>query len=92
LCKKSDSTVQARKILHPLWEESDLRGRCWGLRRSRNSFAGTNIIFALGEELVSVSMNSSGQLVVHQFKLVKETTLGTSVKNLLQANGLSLAE
>jgi len=90
--KQIDNTVKARKALRHLWKKSDLRGRCWGLRRNKSPFAGTNTTIALGDELISISMNPEKQLVIHQFKRVKETRLGTSVKNLLRAKGLPIVE
>lgn len=89
---EDDNTVKARKVLDALWQSSDSRGRCWGLRKNGNQFAGTNITIALGDELISISMNSKKELVIHQFQRVAETNLGNRVKQLLQNNGLPIVD
>ncbi len=54
--KKVCPTVNARKALNPIWKTACLKGRCWGPKGKKpSSFAGTNITFAVGSELVSIS-------------------------------------
>lgn len=84
---QKDPTVIARKLVDELWQKSDLRGRCWGLAKPRNRYRATNITIAIGPELVSISLGKNGQLRVHQFRRVKETTLGHRVKKSLQQGG-----
>ena len=74
-----DPTVLARKVLDELWREADLRGRCWGLRKFANYFAGTNITIAVGSELVSVSRKGD-ELVIHEFVRSPDTALGRKVR------------
>lgn len=88
-----EHTTGARRVLDVLWNEADACGRTWGRKKRdrRNPFFGTNILFAVADELVSVSWRRSrhgGKLVVHQFARVKTTVLGRKVKKTLRAAGL----
>lgn len=88
---KHDPTVEARKVLDSLWREIPLRGRPWGLKKSgTNCYGGTNILLATDKELVSISMNSKGNLRIHEFKRSKNTSLGRQIKKRLRQNNLPL--
>lgn len=84
-----DITVKARKVLDDLWKNSDLRGRCWGVKTKRpdNPYAGTNITMGYGQEIVSVC-EIDGKLVVHEFARASGTELGKRVWELLKENHL----
>jgi hypothetical protein len=85
-------TVLARKALDGLWKIADLRGRTWGLKRNKtgNPFAGTNILIAISDELVSVSCPDGNELVVNEFVRTKNTKLGRMVKRKLRSCGLKV--
>ncbi len=89
---KDDSMVKARKALDGLWRETDLKGRCWGLRRNGNRYQDTNITLAQGKELVTISMDKEGRLLVHVFRKAKKSSLGETIKEALQAAALPLAD
>jgi len=78
-----DLIRKARRILQPLWERAYLRGNCWGPKSEKNPYSGNNIVFALGEELVSISQRGNS-LIVHEFRKTENTALGKRVKKLLQ--------
>jgi len=84
--------VNARKILDNLWEKTDLRGRCWGIvKKEGNPFKGTNIVLAVGDELVLVSQDND-HLKIHEFVLVdnNSTSLGKQVHALIEEAMLPL--
>lgn len=81
--------TKARKVLDPVWKASQLRGRCWGLKRKNNPYAATNITMAMESELVSVSQAEDGTLRIHEFSKAENTSLGNKVRQLLQKEGLS---
>jgi len=86
----SDPVVAARKALGPLWDESLLKGRCWGLKSiTNNPYNGSNITMVLGEELVSVSQGKDGALRIHEFSRAKNTSFGNQVREILRREGLS---
>jgi len=87
-----DPTVKARKSLDGFWERADVKGRCWGPKRKDNSYSGTNITFALGDELVSVSMNGEGKLLVHAFKKAEKHQLSEEVKRILRQADLLIQD
>jgi hypothetical protein len=85
-----DTLVEARKALDILWTSVLLRGRCWGLRKDNNIFAGSNITMAIGEELVSISQLPNGTLRIHEFARKERTSLGGKVREILSEKGLSV--
>jgi hypothetical protein len=89
--KENDPTVLARKALDVLWNEADLRGRCWGLKKAGNNpYAKTNITVCIGNELVSISRSQKGdkKLIVHEFTKSEGTKLGNRVRDILEKEGL----
>lgn len=87
-----DPIIKARKVLQPLWDTALLKGRCWGPKKPDNPFSATNITFAFEDELISVSQAEDGKLRVHGFRRDDDTEAGRAVKNLLQKNGLVVAD
>lgn len=85
-------TVLARKVLDVLWKSADLQGRPYGLRRNNpgNPFAGTNILIAIGDELVSVSCPNGDELIANEFVRTKNTKLGRRIKRKLRSHGLKV--
>lgn len=75
--------VSARKVLNSLWEDADLRGRCWGIKKESNPFVGSNITIAYGDELVSVCQDGS-KIIIHEFIRTSGTELGEVVGRLLR--------
>lgn len=69
--------------MEPFWGKADLKGRCWGPKGKGGQYTGTNITFAVGEELVSISKNGDG-LEVHEFARASKTKLGSQVKEILR--------
>lgn len=86
----SDTLVLARKALESLWGVADLKGRCWGPKREGNAFALSNITLAAGDEMVTISKNSKGELVIHEFERVGGTILGKRIRDSL--GGLPIAK
>jgi hypothetical protein len=82
-------TASARKALDSLWEETDLRGRCWGRKKetSQNPFSGTNITIAEDNEAVTINalpdLNGNPVLVIHEFRRARGTALGRKVRKIL---------
>ena len=90
---KPDVTVLARFAVDSIWKDSDLKGRCWGPKRSEriSSYAGTNITLAISDELVTICMNKeTKRLIVHEFKRIKRTKLGQKIRQLLRKKQLPL--
>ena len=82
-------TVLARKALDNIWKTSHMKGRTWGPKKKKGLFRGTNILIAVGSELVSVCLEKeTGRLIVHQFVLVQKTKLGGQVRRTLEKVGL----
>ena len=75
--------IKAREVLGSIWKESDLKGRCWGPTREDNPYVKSNITLAIGEELISVSQNQEGELIIHEFVKTKGTSLGKTVRKIL---------
>ncbi|MBU4223985.1 hypothetical protein KJ934_02075 [Patescibacteria group bacterium] len=86
--RMDDPTVKARKILEPLWNKADLKGRCWGPKRADNDYKGTNITILNGEELVTVSQGDNGGLRIHEFLKTENTLLGIKVREIFETEGL----
>jgi hypothetical protein len=89
--KGNDPTVLARKALDLLWNEADLRGRCWGLKKAGdNPYAKTNITVCIGNELVSISRSQEGdkKLIIHEFIKSEGTELGNRVRDILKKEEL----
>jgi len=76
--------TKARKALQGLWERAYLRGSCWGPKSKENPYSGTNILFAAGKELVSVSQRGD-TLIVHEFQKTENTELGQRVREILRS-------
>jgi hypothetical protein len=60
-----------------------LRGRTWGPARNNNPFRRSNIIIALGTEVVSIVQDESGKLIINQMIKTENTSLGEEVKKIL---------
>jgi hypothetical protein len=86
-----DLIILARKALQPLWEKASLKGRCWGPKRTNNPYSASNITFAVGEELVSISQKE-GSLLIHEFSASKGTILGSRVRKMLRDANLMAEE
>jgi hypothetical protein len=89
--KEEDKMVLARKALDSLWGKADLRGRCWGLKKTGdNPYAKTNITICIGNELVSVSRSQTGDkgLIIHEFVKSKNTGLGEMIGKILREKEL----
>jgi hypothetical protein len=80
--------IEARKTLNPLWEFADLKGRCWGPKRKDNPYAFSNITLAIGNELITISMDGNKHLIIHEFRKTEGTALGERVKDILKEQGL----
>lgn len=81
--KEIEVIVKAREILKKLWDDADLRGRCWGLKKDgENLFKGTNITIGYGDEIISISQKN-GKLIIHEFTRTANTKLGKKAKDLL---------
>jgi hypothetical protein len=78
---------RARRILQPLWDEAQLRGRCWGPKSVKNPHSATNLIICVDKELISVPQRGEG-MVVHEFKRTSGTKLGLRARKLLQQGGI----
>jgi len=76
--------TRARKALQLLWEKGCLRGTCWGPKSKENPYSGTNIVFAIGKELVAVSQLGN-TLIIHEFEKTENTKLGQKVREILHS-------
>jgi hypothetical protein len=79
-------SVKARKALEELWVGSCLKGRTWGPkgRKKPSQYAGTNITLAFDDELVVINLTPDKKgLVIHEFKLTKDTSLAKKVRRIL---------
>lgn len=88
-----DPLIKARAkgkgvALDPLWEESDVKGRPWGLKRPGNPYALSNILLVIGDEVVLVCQLPDGRLEVHEFRKARHTLLGTRARKALRDAGL----
>jgi hypothetical protein len=86
--KVQDLTPLIRKLLSPLWDKADLKGRTWPSNKKKSPFHGTNTTIAFGNELVSVSQAPNGEIVIHEFERKCLTGLGTLVSRIL-SQGIS---
>jgi len=86
-----DNLIKARKILGPLWQEACLKGRCWGPKRPRNPYSASNITLAVKDELVSISQQPDGSLLVNEFIKTSGTKLGTRIKKLFKKERLNIS-
>ena len=80
--------IKARKALDSLWKLADSKGRLWGPAKEDNPFRRSNITFAKGTELVSIIQGEDGSLIINEFRITKNTSLGNEVKNILKKKGL----
>lgn len=80
--------IKARRVLDPLWRQSQLRGRCWGPKSKENPYSATNITFAIQDQLVSISQTDEGELRIHEFRKANNTSLGAKVKKLFREAGI----
>jgi len=93
LKNKPDVTVLARFAVDSIWKSSDLKGRCWGPKKSKkiSPYAGTNITLAIGDELVTICQDKeTGLLIIHEFRRIKRTKLGKKVRLLFRNKQLPL--
>lgn len=84
--------IRARKALDSVWKRASLKGRCWGPKRKDNPYSASNITIAVGEELVSISQDTDGNLKIHEFRKTEGTLLGEEVRTTLQREGLPIKE
>ncbi len=84
--------IKARKALESLWKSADLKGRCWGPKHNNNPYAFSNITIAVGNELVTISMDRNGRLVIHEFRKTEGTDLGERVREIIKKQELPLSE
>ncbi len=87
-----DPLVEVKRVLSSLWEEADLRGRPWGLKKEGdNPFYGSNVLIVIGDELVTVSKpRGENEIRIHQFRRVKQTSLGEEVTTALKTAALGV--
>jgi hypothetical protein len=83
------ATVAARKALENFWRQAKLKGRTWGKKEPHNDFGGTNITFLTPPgTLISVSAEEDRTLIIHEFVLTQNTTVGNGVRSVLETAGL----
>lgn len=86
--------VNARAILADLFENKAwAQGRIWGRKKrgpvdEGNPYKGSNITMIIDEELVSISADANGVLIIHEFVQKENTVLGRMVKTRLERAGL----
>lgn len=83
-----ESLIKARKALEQLWQEAMLKGRCWGPKKECNSYKGSNITLAIGNELITISQLPDGKLAIHEFVEGNDTLLGKRVKEIFDKEGI----
>ncbi len=72
-----------KEVLKSLWDKSYLRGTCWSRKGAGNIIGGSNLVLAVGDELVSVAEEGMGGIL--EFRKAENTVLGKEVKELLQS-------
>jgi hypothetical protein len=83
--------VAARKALDSIWKRSQSRGRTWGPKGEHNPLQASNIMLANEGEVVLITMQADGGLVVHQYcKCVSGTKLGNEVLQTLRRANLHI--
>jgi hypothetical protein len=83
--------VAARKVLDPIWKKSQSRGRTWGIKSDHNPLQASNIMLANEGEVVLVTMQEDGGLVVHQYcRCIGGTKLGNEVLQALRQADLHI--
>ena len=83
-----------RRVLAELWEkvfrEGGFRGRTWG-KRGRGvdgEYTGSHILLGSKDgEVVILTEDGDGKIVVHEFKETSGSKLGDEIRNLLQEKG-----
>ena len=79
---------EVRKALQPLWDEAQMKGStCYGPKSPQNPHSGANLIFRVGDEMLTFSQ-PGGRLVMQEFEKTKNTKLGQRARNLLRKRGV----
>lgn len=75
---------KAKKVLEPLLKEAQMKGStCWGPKIKNNIHSGPNLVFRIGDEMVTISQPGE-RLKMQEFKKIIDTKLGRRVRGLLQ--------
>lgn len=74
----------ARKLLEPLLKEAQMKGStCWGPKSLANVHSGPNLVFRVGDELITISQPGE-RLKIQEFSRTTDTELGQRVRDLLR--------
>ena len=78
---------KAKKALEPLLKEACMKGSaCWGPKSENNVHSGLNLVFRVGDEMVTISQPDK-RLRMQEFRKTTDTQLGQRVRNLLRKEG-----
>lgn len=79
---------KARNVLEPLWKEAQMKGStCWGPKSAKNPHSGPNLVFRVGDEMVTISQPAD-RLIMQEFQKTTNTKLGQRVRELFRRAGL----
>ena len=79
---------KAKKVLEPLLKEAQMKGStCWGPKIKNNVHSGPNLVFRVGDEMVTISQPVK-KLKMQEFGKTANTELGQRVRELLREAGL----
>ena len=75
---------EAKKALEPLLREAQMKGStCWGPKSKNNIHSGPNLVFRVGDEVVTISQPGE-RLKMQEFSKTANTKLGQRVKDILR--------
>jgi len=75
---------EAKRALEPLLKEAQMRGStCWGPKLKDNPHSGPNLIFRIGNEMITISQPGE-RLVMQEFCKTANTKLGQRVRDFLR--------
>ena len=71
---------KAKKALEPLLKEAQMKGStCWGPKIRDNIHSGPNLVFRIGDEMVTISQPGE-RLKMQEFGKTANTKLGRRVR------------
>ncbi len=75
---------KAKKVLEPLLREAQMKGTtCWGPKSKDNVHSGPNLVFRVGDEVVTISQPGE-RLKMQEFSKTTNTKLGQRVRDLFR--------
>lgn len=82
--EKKIRIIRAKRALKVLWASAWFQGKGWGT--GRGYMQGPNIIMVDHDELITICVEESGYLVIHEFSRTKDTSLARNAENHLKGS------